>query len=140
MTTLFQEIRGALTTQANTASGIPAVKAYEGVPITPNVGTAYVAYTLIPTQERPASMGLDGLTLRQGLFQIGLFYPSGSGTGAAEAVADAVKSKFVPGTFLTQGTTTVRLRYCERGPVQTTPDWIQAPVTVGWDIHTPTNS
>jgi hypothetical protein len=137
---LYQDIRGALTTRANTTTGLPASKAYEGLAFDPVIGTAYVAYSLIPTLERPASVGLDGLTLRQGLFQVSLFYPSGSGTGTAESKADDVKSKFVPGTYLTQNTTTVRIRYAERGQCQIEPDWIMVPVTVGWDLHTPTNS
>lgn len=137
---LFQDIRGALQARANTTSGLPTGRAYEGVTYAPTVGTAYVAYTLIPTQERPATLGQYGDTLRQGLFQVSLYYPAGSGTGTAEAMADAVKSKFVPGTDLTQGSTTVRISYAERGHVQTQPDWIMVPVTVAWMIHTPTNS
>lgn len=140
MTTLYQDIRGCLQTRANTATGIPgsAQRAYEGVPFAPTVGTAYIAYTLIPTQERPASLGPSGQTLRQGLFQVSLFYPSGSGTGTVESIADAVKNVFVAGNTLTQGTTSVRIRYAERGQCTVSADWIQCNVTVAWDLHTPT--
>jgi hypothetical protein len=137
---LWQNIRGALTTRANATSGIPAATAYEGLKYTPTVGTSYKAYALMPTQERPSTLGQYGDTLRHGLFQISLFYPAGSGTGAAEAMADAVKSQFVPGTDLTQNSVTVRISYAERGPIQQDPDWIMVPVTVGFFLHTPTNS
>lgn len=139
MSSLFQDIRGALTTQANTATGLPSSRAYEGVPFNPVTGAAYVAYTLIPTQERPSSLGQAGLTLRQGLFQISLFYPAGSGTGAMESVADAVKNVFVAGNVVTQGTTNVRISYAERNaPIIAHPDFLQLVVTVGWQLHTPT--
>lgn len=137
---LFQDIRGALTVQALTATGIPADpnRAYEGKPFTSTVGTPYIAFTLIPASERPASMGPDGFTLRSGLFQVGVFYPDGFGTGAAESLADAVKDKFVPGTVVTQGTTKVRIKYAERKQAVTMPDFVQIPVTIGWEAHTPT--
>lgn len=136
---LYQDIRGALTARALTASGLPAARAYEGVPSDPTVGTPYVSFTLLPTQERPATLGQAGDTLRQGMFQVSLFYPAGSGTGTAEAMADTVKGVFVPGTDLTQGSTTVRIRYAERGQVQMQPDFLMVPVTIGWWLHSPTN-
>jgi Bacteriophage related domain of unknown function len=138
--TVFQDIRGALTTRANTTSGIPSAKSYEGERYVPTVGTEFIAYTLLPTQERPSSIGQAGLTLRQGLFQISLHYPSGSGTGTAESIADAVKSNFVPGTYLTQGDTTVRIRYAERSACRVDAEWVIVDVTIGWDLHTATNS
>lgn len=137
---LYQNVRGALTARANTTAGLPSSRAYEGVTFSPTVGTAYVAYTLIPTQERPSTLGQDGQTLRQGLFQISLYYPAGTGTGTAEAMADAVKSNFVPGTSLTQNSVTVRVSYAERSQCMVTPDWVQCNVTVGWFLHNATNS
>jgi len=134
VTTLFQDIRGALTTRANAASGMPAVHAYEGVPITPNVGIAYAVYSLLPEQERPVTFG-GTVTLLQGEFHITLWFPSDSGTGQAEQAADSVKDQFVPGDVVTQGQTSVRIEYAERRPAQITPDWITVPVSVGWNLH-----
>jgi len=135
---VFQDIRGALTVQANTAAGLPGDKAYEGVPYTPVVGTAYVAYALVPTAERPRTLGQYGDTIRQGLFQASLFFPSGSGTGLAESAADAVRAKFPPGQVVTQNETVVRVRYAERAPAQAHPDWVMVPVTVAWTTRTST--
>jgi hypothetical protein len=141
---LFQDIRGALTARANTASGIPSTRAYEGVPLNPAIGTPFVRYTLTPTQERPSSLGANGMTLHQGLFLIDLFYPTSdtstgkTGTGAAEVVADAVRAVFTPGNTLTQGSTSVRIAYVERAQAIVDPDWIQIPIAVSWNLHTPT--
>lgn len=136
---LEQDIRGALTARALTASGLPAMHAYEGVPFSPVLQTPYVAFALIPTQERPSSLGPGGLTLKQGLFQISLFYPAGSGTGAAESAADAVKAAFTPGLSLTQNSNFVRIKYRERAPAKISADWIMVAVTVAWDTHVPTS-
>lgn len=140
---LHQDIRGALTARANSVGNpLPDLdwRSYEGVPFRPEVGEAYVAYTLLPVSARPATLGQYGLSLHQGLFQIGLFWPTGSGTGSVEAAADAMEAAFTAGDVLTQGSTKVRVRFVERGQIQQQPDWLQLPITVGWDLHTPTQT
>jgi hypothetical protein len=67
-----------------------------------------------------------------------LVYPSGKGTGTAEAMADLVKASFTADTTLTQGTNTVRLRYAERKSAIIDTDWIRVPVEIGWYLHTET--
>lgn len=136
---LFQEIYGALLARARTADGIPTEESQEGSKYSPVTGTPFVGFTLTPTGSRPATIGRGGLTLHEGLFIVSLFYPNGTGVGAAAAIADAVRAKFVPGDDLTQGASIVRIRYSERAQAVIDNNWLQIPVNIGWSCHSPTS-
>lgn len=137
MTTLYQDIRGALQSQLATVTGIPAL-AYEGFPYKPVRGTPYCDCVLVPTSGRPYTLGTAHLIDHEGTFEVGVTYPSGVGTGTAEAMADAIKAKFTAATTITQGTTIVRIRSSERRQALVDTDWIRIPVSVRWYLFSQT--
>src|SRR5258706_11221569 len=93
MNTLDQNVRYALESRLATVAGLPAI-AYEGVRYTPVPGTPFVEPVIVPLSERPVTMGDGHLVLHEGIFMVMLVYPNGKGSGAADAMANAVKSKF----------------------------------------------
>lgn len=132
--TLDQNIRYALESRLATVSGLPAI-AYEGVRYTPAPGTAFIEPTIVPTAERPATMGDDHLVLHEGLFMVLLVYPNGKGAGAIEAMANAVKAKFKASDVSTVNGVTVRFRYAERRPSIHEPDWVRVPISIGFYLY-----
>ena len=99
------EIRTALETKLNALTPILAT-AWESVPFTPVVGTAYqqvnlmIADTLNPT--------LGGTHYRiKGFMQVLLCYPPNAGAKTAATRADLLVNHFKRGTSLTSGGITV---------------------------------
>lgn len=129
--TLYVDIRGALQSRLAAVTGVPAI-AYEGMPYTPVIGTPFINAQIVQSNGRPATMGDDHLLLHSGSFELGVTYPSGAGTLAAETMADTIKADFRANDVLTQGSTKVRLRYAERYMADITPDWVRIPISIGW--------
>ena len=101
-TSLYQDIRGALQNRLAAVTGIPAI-AYEGKGYTPVAGTPFVEPVFIPISSPPVTNGDQKVFLHEGLFQVAVVYPVAKGTGPAEAMADAIKASFTPGTVLSNG-------------------------------------
>lgn len=137
MTSLYQDIRNALQTRLETVTGLPET-VYEGVSYAPVPGTPFIASALVPAAARPVTMGQDHLILHEGTFEIAVSYPSGVGTGSAEAMADAIKAVFTAESVLTVGANNIRIRYSERRQALIDSDWIRIPVSVGWYLHSQT--
>jgi hypothetical protein len=141
MTTLTQDIKAALEKRAATASGFPSSsnRAYEAVPFTPTPGTTWARLTFMVNSRRRESAGSDAYYLYQGLLVVDLFLPSGKGTGAALALADAVAAVFPEDVTLTQGDASVRVRYAEpSGGTRVEADWVKAQVAISWYVHNQT--
>lgn len=129
-----QNVRSALETRLATVAGLPAI-AYEGVRYTPVPGTPFVEPTIVPISERPVTMGDGHLVLHEGIFMVVLVYPNGKGSGAIEAMANAVKSKFKASDTENVNSVIVRFRYAERLPSVHQSDWIRVPVAIGFYLH-----
>ena len=143
MTTINQDIRGALQIAAAAVSGFPssAQIAYEGRKFTPTIGTAWARMKYAPASARAAVVGA-ALIVHRGLFYIELYWPAanegGPGTGDLESLADAVRAAFRPGNAaLSNGAAAVTIEYAERGDVTEDPDpnWLRCAVTVGWNCY-----
>lgn len=135
MTSLLQDIRGALQLQVNSVAGFPAEaqRAYEGKTFTPTLGTPWARMTLMTNSRRPFS--LDGSDkISGGLFQIDLFTPAkgGPGTAVIEVMADAVADAYPLGQNMVKGAARVSINYAQPGPILPEADWLHAVVTVSW--------
>lgn len=140
MTTVSQNIRGGLQTQAMLAAGFPAQSqtAFEGETFAPTTGVPWARLTLMPQSGRPFDVPA-GTTAHMGLFQVDMYVPDGLGTGAAEIAADAVRAVFRGGTILAIGGDRVLIDYAERAQAQQQPNWIFCPVTVRWRCYSASN-
>jgi hypothetical protein len=127
----FTDIQAAL--EVKLALLNPALPtAYENVPYTPTPGTAWCRVNLLPAPTEPASIGTNGYTRHEGIFQVSLYYPVGYGPGPALAKADAVASLFARGTELSAGTTSLKVVTSSRGPALQDADWFHVPITIQW--------
>lgn len=134
--TLYVDIRGALQSRLAATSGIPSI-AYEGIEFTPVVGTPWCEAIFVPAGNGgPSTTGQ--LIRHEGSFEVSLVYPTGNGTGLAEAMADAVKARFKVTDLAMVGSTTVRFRYAERRQALIDTDWIRIPISIGWYLYSDT--
>ena len=134
--TIYTDIRGALQNRLKSVTGISSSEiSRQGHPFVPTTGSRFFTCAVIPGSGRPATLGSAHLIWHIGTFEVNVVYPSGSGTGQAESVADTIKSYFTADTVLTQGTTKVRIRYSERRPVIEDSVWVRVPVRIGWYLY-----
>ena len=134
---LYQDIRGALQTKLAAVSGVPQL-VYEGFAYEPVIGTPFCVCQILPIYSRPATLGPAHLVWHRGTFELALVYPSGRGTGTAEAMADTIKAAFTADVTATQNNVTVRFRHAERRPIIVDTPWIRVPVSIAWYLYTET--
>jgi len=134
MTTISQDIRGALHAQAITASGFPASNliAEEGMPFTPAEATTWVSISFRPASQRPFSTAGSAIKVHKGTYMINVRCPAGQGTAAAESLADAIRDVFEPSTKLSLDGAYVVIDYSERTASMPDAEWTMVPVTIGW--------
>lgn len=130
---VYDGIRATLEyTLANT-SGLPTGIAWENVNgFSPTTGTPYMTTLLLPTYRRPAVRGLNPQQRYQGLFQVNIFVPKGSGPAVADDYADIVLGAFDATTDLTYNSVTVPIEYAERTQGIDKDPWYQVICNIGW--------
>jgi len=99
------EIRTALETKLNALTPTIAT-AWESVPFTPVVGTAYQQVNLMMADTLNPSLGGNHYRLK-GFMQVLLCYPPNAGAKTAATRADLLVNHFKRGTSLTSGGITV---------------------------------
>lgn len=124
-------IRGAL--QSWLAGMSPALPtAWENVEFTPAQGTPYQRVNLLAADPDNTTQG-PAMFIEVGIFQVTLNYPAGAGYVAAEARAEAVRSRFKRGTTLTQDGVRVHIiRTPAIAPAIQEPGWYSIPVGIRW--------
>jgi hypothetical protein len=99
------EIRTALETKLNALTPTLAT-AWESVPFTPVVGTAYQQVNLMIADTLNPTLGRDHYRIK-GFMQVLLCYPPNAGAKTASTRADLLVNHFKRGTSLTSGGITV---------------------------------
>jgi hypothetical protein len=95
------QIRAALETALATVTpNLPTE--YENVNFEPPASGAYQRTHLMPGDPVNDTFG-DDQKREQGIFQVLLYYPTGTGPGAATAQAELIKTKFKRGSTFTNG-------------------------------------
>ena len=132
--TAYTDIRQALESRIASVTGIQASsqRAWENVRFEPTTGTPWVRMTLLPGESRPAIRGANPILEYIGLFQVDVFQPEGSGPNAADVLADNIRNSFAPGTDITVGSTTTRIRWSERAAAELDTPWYRLSVTISW--------
>lgn len=98
-------IRAAIESRLNGMTPALAT-AWENVPFTPVDGTPYQRAYLMPAQPENPTIGAL-LQRLSGVYQINLFYPTGTGSSAAMTRALAIRARFPRGLTMTAGGVTV---------------------------------
>lgn len=113
-------IRAALET-ALAAMSPSLSTAYENVPFTPVTGAAYQRVYIMAVDPDNPEMGT--FTQERGFMQVSLYYPLGTGSAAATARAQLIRSTFKRGmTFTASGLSTTIEKTPEIAPSQTDDD------------------
>jgi hypothetical protein len=127
----IQSVRAALETKLNGIT--PALSTeWQNVPFTPVTGTAYQKAYLLPATPENPTLG-DGFYREYGIFQVSLFYPIQTGSAAAEARAQLIRTAFKRGTVMTSGSVKVLVdRTPEIGQGRRDEDRWHVPVKIRW--------
>ena len=129
--TIFNDIQAALDTQLSTVTGIPV--AYPNVPYKPSAGTAYLRASFLPAETVQASMGATGKDETNGVYQIDVVAPRGS--GRVQQI-DTVADLFKRGTVLTYNSVKLRVRSVSIAPAILDGEWYFVPISVSFQTYT----
>lgn len=102
-----QLIQAALETRLATLTPALAT-AYENTVFTPVTGIPYQRINMLVNRPVDHALTMD-VTEERGIFQVSLFYPQGTGRGAAQARAELIKALFKPPLALINGAVKVEL-------------------------------
>lgn len=136
MASIFNDIRAALETQLSLVGDLPTI-AYENVQFSPSTGESYIQCRFIPTQRRPAVRGLNPQQRYDGVFQVIVYTPEGSGPSTADDIANKVIEAFeattkIDYTNLDLEEITVSIDYADRQQGFLDSPWYYVPVNIGW--------
>lgn len=108
----------SLTTMSTEAAGgnellivrLPEGKAWDNVQFSPTAKRPYVEEDFIPATKTLRGMKNGGLVQETGLYVLKLYGLSDTGVSAIRKTLDALEALYAPGTTLTAGPLTVRVR------------------------------
>lgn len=118
-------------------AGLPILRAYENTKIAPSPIGPYVEEDFVPATTRLlSSPALSGDIEETGIYFLKLYGLSGKGVSALRKSTDALTDLFTPGTTLTAGSHTVRVR-TDIGPrvgalLPLDSGWTVATLSVPW--------
>lgn len=128
-------IRAALETRLNGITS-PLPTAWENVPYTPTVGSAWQRVRLLVNDPVDYAVTSDVIEQR-GFLEVLVFYPQNAGTSTAATRAQAIADRFAPVQTLTSGGTKVEILGLSRiGTGIATDDWYAIPISVPWRSFT----
>lgn len=133
MTTTIVSLQAALEARLNSLS--PALPiAWENVVYAPtDVDAPYQRVNILPGESQNNTFGGGGteLVMEVGIFQVRLYYPSGTGRGHAAARADLIRDHFPRGLAMAAGGITVIVqRTPSVAPALEEGDWYVLPVSI----------
>jgi hypothetical protein len=135
---IYNTIRAALETKLSTTLAGTDI-AYENVAFSPTTGTLFVKPTFIPTITQPATRGLNPQLLYQGVFNVMVNAPEGSGPSLADTTCNTITDAFAATTDISivvgADTYIVRIRYAERQQGRIDTPWYSVPINIGWYIY-----
>ena len=136
MSTFFNDIQAAFDTKLNTTVSDPI--AFPNIPFEPSAGTVYIKPSFLPAETIQASLGATGKDETNGIYQIEVVVPRGSGRPqSVDAIADAFKR----GTVFTYNDVNVRVRSVSIGvALLTDTAWYSVPVSVNFQTFTEARS
>ena len=135
---IYNTIRAALETHLSTTL-VGTDIAYENVAFSPTTGTLFVKPTFIPTVTQPATRGLNPQLLYQGVFNVMVNTPEGSGPALSDTTCNTISNAFAATTDISivvgAETYIVRIRYAERQQGRIDTPWYSVPINIGWYIY-----
>ena len=131
MTTIFNDVQAALDTKLATITGTSV--AFPNVPYKPQAGTTYLRASFLPAETVQASMGANGKDETNGIYQIDVVVPRGTGR---PQLIDTVADLFKRGTVLSYNSISVRVRSVSMSPAILDEEWYFVPISVNFQSYT----
>lgn len=132
MATYFNDIEAALMTRLSTLSSSPPV-AWPNVEYSPTADTEYLQVNFLPVGTDQASLGTSGKDLTNGILQIDVVTPAGTGR---TTTIDSVADHFARGTTVSYNGVSVRVRSVSQSPAIFDGGWYRVPVTINFYTYT----
>lgn len=132
MSTYFNDIQAALDNRLNTITGGYDI-AWPNVPYEPDGSSTFLSPNFIPTETLQVGLGSNGKDETNGLYQVDVVYPAGSGRST---VPDVVADHFKRGTVLSYNGVNVRVRSVSIAQAITDGAYHFVPVTVDFQTYT----
>lgn len=140
-TAIHNEIRQALETklQAVNATFVPPYEvAWEGQVMDPaakaDKGRSWLSSKILRGPSRATGLGVTGTLQHDGIYQIAVFVPQGTGAGDLLALASSIAEPFTRAT-LTAGGFTIQCGVPSLSPVLPEPSWLQVAISVPFYAH-----
>ena len=133
---IWSDIVSSLETYLTTL-GIDMPVAYDNVKFQSVPGVPHIRVSHHPVDTAPLTIGSHGVMEVDGIMELGLSYPAGSGSGAALSMADVLSQSFLPGSSLIAGSGSIVISKTTLGSKYpgVTPDWLTYPVTVYYKAY-----
>jgi len=131
MSTFFNDVQAALDAKLATITATPI--AFPNIPYKPQAGTVYLRATFLPADTVQASMGEDGKDETNGIYQVDVVVPRGTGR---PQLTDTVADLFKRGTVLTYNGVKVRVRSVSMASAILDEEWYFVPISVNFQTYT----
>ena len=131
MSTYFNDMQAALDTHLDSMDSTPI--AWPNVPYEPSAGTVFLRPNFLPTETVQASLGSTGKDETNGIYQVDVVFPRGSGR---TTLTDTIADHFKRGTVLTYNGTSLRVRSVSMGPAILDGAWNFVPVSIDVQTYT----
>jgi hypothetical protein len=121
----------ALTTAVLAALGaIPVSR--ENVEFTKPTDAKWAALYYLPNRPTVFTLSDAGQDMGDGILQVDIHYPTGTGDEAADDDAETFRAAFKAGQKLVSGGQGVVIQSCGRSPGRLEDNWYIVSVTIGW--------
>ena len=132
MASYFNDIQSALEARLNSLSGGYSI-AWPNTAFEPQANSTFLSPSFIPGDTTQAGLGAAGKDETDGLYQIDVVYPVGSGRST---IPDSVADHFKRGTVLSYNGVNVRVRSVSIASALTEGAFHFVPVTVDFQTYT----
>lgn len=130
------DVLNAFCTQLATITGGYRI-AWENIVFSPETTETWLEPTMLPARTVPAELGINGMNMRKGIFQVTVHSPKGQspgiGAGPGLSVVGLVVDLFRRGDALSSGSVSdINIVSSSRGPRMADPDWYSIPISIEW--------
>lgn len=132
MATHFNDIQAALDTRLSTLSGGYDI-AWPNTKFEPEASQTFLSPSFLPTITSQAGLGASGKDETNGVYQIDVVYPAGTGRST---IPDSVADHFKRGTILSYNDVNVRIRSVSIEPALTEGAFHFVPISVDFQTYT----
>lgn len=127
----LNKVQQALVGAAKTSLGATPA-AYENEPFTKPSGAKWAEVFFLPNDPSVETLGGDGQDRVDGIVQVNLNYPTGTGGSAARADYESIRASFPAGARPAYNGQEVVILSCGRSTGRIVDGWYRVSITISW--------